>query len=88
MSEKSHKHRHKSKKFMSSVLYYILIVALAVGIVLVIGENRQRREERTEYKQTLIDEETGTDIDGLDDMMVRPTAKPTETQKGNDAAGK
>lgn len=69
---------------MSSALYYVLIIVLAVGIVFVIKENRQRRAERAQYKQTLIKEETQEDIGVLDNMMVRPTAEPTETPKAGE----
>lgn len=84
MSGKSRRHRHKKKRFMSSALYYVLIIVLAVGIVFVIKENRQRRAERAQYKQTLIKEETQEDIGVLDNMMVRPTAEPTETPKAGE----
>lgn len=84
MSGKSRGHRHKKKRFMSSALYYVLIIVLAVGIVFVIKENRQRRAERAQYKQTLIKEETQEDIGVLDNMMVRPTAEPTETPKAGE----
>ena len=69
---------------MSSALYYVLIIVLAVGIVFVIKENRQRRAERAQYKQTLIKEETQEDIGVLDNMMVRPTSEPTETPKAGE----
>ena len=69
MSRKSHRRRHKKNKFMSSVLYYVLVLALVAGLLFVVKVNRQERAERTEYK----------DIGVLDDMMVRPTAEPTET---------
>lgn len=79
MSRKSHRHKHKKNKFMSSVLYYVVVIALVAGLVFVIKVNRQERAERTEYKEQLAGKETVEDIGVLDDMMVRPTAEPTET---------
>ena len=76
MSRKSHRRRHKKNKFMSSVLYYVLVLALVAGLLFVVKVNRQ---ERTEYKEKLAGKETEEDIGVLDDMMVRPTAEPTET---------
>lgn len=81
MSGKSRRHRHKRKKFMSSVVYYVVIAALIVGLAFVVRENRQNRAERTEYKEKLISQETEEDIGVLDTMMVRPTAEPTATPK-------
>lgn len=79
MSRKSHRRRHKKNKFMSSVLYYVLVLALVAGLVFVVKVNRQECAERTEYKEKLAGKETVEDIGVLDDMMVRPTAEPTET---------
>ena len=79
MSRKSHRHKHKKNKFMSSVLYYVLVLALVAGLLFVVKVNRQERAERTEYKEKLVGKETVEDIGVLDDMMVRPTAEPTET---------
>lgn len=82
MSAKSHRHRHKKKKkFMSSVVYYLVVAALIVGLAFVVKENRQHRAERNAYKEELASQETEEDIGVLDDMMVRPTAEPTETPK-------
>ena len=78
MARKSHRHRHKKKKFMSSIVYYVVIAVLIVGLVFVIRENRQGRAERAEYKEELASQETEADIGVLDDMMVRPTAEPTQ----------
>ena len=64
---------------MSSVLYYVVIIALVAGLIFVGQVNRQERAERTEYKEKLASKETEADIGVLDDMMVRPTAEPTET---------
>lgn len=79
MSRKSHRHKHKKNKFMSSVLYYVLVLALVAGLLFVVKVNHQERAERTEYKEKLAGKETEEDIGVLDDMMVRPTAEPTET---------
>lgn len=79
MSRKSRRHKHKKKKFMSSVLYYVVIIALVAGLIFVVKVNRQERAERTEYKEKLAGKETEADIGVLDDMMVRPTAEPTKT---------
>ena len=79
MSRKSRSRRHKKNKFMSSVLYYVLVLALVAGLLFVVKVNRQERAERTEYKEKLAGKETVEDIGVLDDMMVRPTAEPTET---------
>ena len=79
MSRKSHRLRHKKNKFMSSVLYHVLVLALVAGLVFVVKVNRQECAERTEYKEKLAGKETVEDIGVLDDMMVRPTAEPTET---------
>ena len=76
MSRKSHRRRHKKNKFMSSVLYYVLVLALVAGLLFVVKVNRQ---ERAEHKEKLAGKETEEDIGVLDDMMVRPTAEPTET---------
>ena len=77
MSRKSRRRRHKKNKFMSSVLYYVLVIALVAGLLFVV--KHQERAERTEYKEKLAGKETEEDIGVLDDMMVRPTAEPTET---------
>ena len=53
--------------------------ALVAGLLFVVKVNRQERAERTEYKEKLAGKETVEDIGVLDDMMVRPTAEPTET---------
>ena len=87
MSRKSRRRRHKKNKFMSSVLYYVLVLALVAGLLFVVKVNRQERAERTEYKEQLAGKETEEDIGVLDDMMVRPTAEPTETPTDT-AAGK
>ena len=87
MSRKSRSRRHKKNKFMSSVLYYVLVLALVAGLLFVVKVNRQERAERTEYKEQLAGKETEADIGVLDDMMVRPTAEPTETP-ADTAAGK
>lgn len=79
MSRKSRRYKHKKNKFMSSVLYYVVIIALVAGLIFVVKVNRQERAERTEYKEKLASKETEADIGVLDDMMVRPTAEPTET---------
>lgn len=79
MSRKSRRRRYKKNKFMSSVLYYVLVLALVAGLVFVVKVNRQKCAERTEYKEKLAGKETVEDIGVLDDMMVRPTAEPTET---------
>ena len=73
MSRKSRRRRHKKNKFMSSVLYYVLVLALVAGLVFVVKVNHQERAEK------LAGKETEEDIGVLDDMMVRPTAEPTET---------
>ena len=72
---------------MSSVLYYVLVLALVAGLLFVVKVNRQECAERTEYKEQLAGKETEEDIGVLDDMMVRPTAEPTETP-ADTAAGK
>ena len=87
MSRKSHRHKHKKNKFMSSVLYYVLVLALVAGLLFVVKVNRQERAERTEYKEQLAGKETVEDIGVLEGMMVRPTAEPTETP-ADTAAGK
>ena len=51
MSRKSRRRRHKKNKFMSSVLYYVLVIALVAGLVFVVKVNRQECAERTEYKE-------------------------------------
>lgn len=79
MAGKSRRHRHKKKNFMSSAVYYLVIAALIVGLIFVVKENRQHRAERTEYKKQLASQETEEDIGVLDEMMVRPTAEPTDT---------
>ena len=71
MSRKSRRRRHKKNKFMSSVLYYVLVLALVAGLVFVVKVNHQERAERTEYKEKLAGKETEEDIGVLDDMMVR-----------------
>ena len=87
MSRKSHRHKHKKNKFMSSVLYYVLVLALVAGLLFVVKVNRQERAERTEYKEKLAGKDTVEDIGVLEGMMVRPTAEPTETP-ADTAAGK
>ena len=72
---------------MSSVLYYVLVLALVAGLLFVVKVNRQERAVRTESKEKLAGKETVEDIGVLDDMMVRPTAEPTETP-ADPAAGK
>ena len=76
MSRKNRGHRQKKKSVLSQVIYYLVIVALVIGIIAV---NRQQRAKRAEYKQTLISQETEVDISDLGDMMVRPSAE-TETE--------
>ena len=58
MSRKSRRRRHKKNKFMSSVLYYVLVLALVAGLVFVVKVNHQERAERTEYKEKLAGKET------------------------------
>ena len=82
MSRKNRGHRQKKKSVLSQVIYYLVIVALVVGIIGIIVVNRQQRAKRAEYKQTLISQETEVDISDLGDMMVRPSAE-TETRNRN-----
>ena len=63
MSQKSRRRRHKKNKFMSSVLYYVLVIALVAGLLFVVKVNHQERAERTEYKEKLAGKETEEDID-------------------------
>jgi len=62
MSRKSRRRRHKKNKFMSSVLYYVLVIALVAGLLFVVKVNHQERAERTEYKEKLAGKETEEDI--------------------------
>ena len=79
MSRKSRRRRHKKNKFMSSVLYYVLVIALVAGLLFVVKVNHQERAARTEYTCCRCQPADKVHIGVLDDMMVRPTAEPTET---------
>ena len=50
MSRKNRGHRQKKKSVLSQVIYYLVIVALVVGIIGIIVVNRQQRAKRAEYK--------------------------------------
>lgn len=49
MSRKNRGHRQKNKSVLSQVIYYLVIVALVVGIIGIIVVNRQQIAKRAEY---------------------------------------
>lgn len=75
----SRKHQeHKKNSFLSSVSYYIVIVALIAGLGLVYVENHSRQKEREVLRQSLMKDETEEKIGSIE--ITEPSSQTDKEQ--------